>query len=125
MGGMKTRTLVVALLLLAMMQSPVAAAENTPERQSKNARKILVFLGSIGINDPDVKKFISRADSHIKNGYLTLSEERMAGGTLTLHYQLSNGIGVKNVELKFAPDNSNWQATARKDQVMVRYQYKF
>jgi len=121
---MNTNRLVVALLLLSMVGNQAQAAE-TPEHQSKNARKILHVLGTIGINDPQVKSFISGIDKNVKDGYLQLHEEKIAGGTLTLHYELKPGVTSKQIELKFVPDNSNWVATARPKEVMVRYNYKF
>jgi hypothetical protein len=121
---MDWKRLVVALLLLASLGRPVQAADD-PEHESKNARKILAMLGSFGINDPSVQSFISGIDSHIKDGYLTLDEHRIASGTLTLHYQLSKSVTSRQLELKFALDDSHWQATARPNAVMFSYQYKF
>jgi len=122
---MCTRRLVVVTLLLATVATPAYAADPA-EPQSKNARKVLAVLGTIGINDPQVKSFISGIDKHIKNGYLQLAEERVAGGTLVLHYDI-NGTKItsKQIELRFTPDDSNWVATARPNEVMVRYSYKF
>jgi hypothetical protein len=121
---MSTKRLVAALLLLATVGKPAAAAE-TPEHDSKNARKVMAVLGSVGINDPRVASFITGIDKHIKDGYLTLDERRIAGGTLVLHYELSSSVSSRQLELRFTPDNSNWVATARPNEVMVRYHYKF
>jgi hypothetical protein len=121
---MFTKQLIVALLLSATVGNPAAAAED-PEHQSKNARKVLAVLGTIGINDPEVKSFISGIDKHVKDGYLMLDERHIAGGTLVLHYELKPSATARQLELKFTPDNSNWVATARPNEVMVRYSYKF
>lgn len=117
----------MALLLLTMLQQNAAAAAEPDknEHQSKNARKVLILLGSLGINDPDIKNLISKADGRIKGGYLTLAEERVAGGTLKLHYQTGTNIGIKRMEIQFTPDNSDWRAFARTDRVMIEYKYKF
>lgn len=122
---MSTKRLVVALLLLTILENPAAAAD-TPEHQSKNARKVLAVLGAIGINNPEIKELVEKVDANIdQEGYYTLAQKKVPGGTLTLHYQLGNGINTKQIELQFAPDDSNWRATARTNQVMINYSYKF
>jgi len=122
---MCTRRLVVVTLLLATVVTPAYAADPT-EHQSKNARKVFAVLGSLGINDPQIKSFISDIDKHVKDGYLHLAEERIAGGKLVLHYEIKGAkVTSKQIELRFTPDDSNWVATARPNEVMVRYSYKF
>lgn len=128
---MNTIRLAVALLLLTAMTGVAAADDKIQtgnplaEPQTKKVRKIYVILNSIGVNSPEVKQFIESVDARVDNGYLMLREERVANGTLTLHYELSGGLRAKQIELRFTPDDSNWQATARPDAVMVNYKLKF
>lgn len=128
---MNTR-LVVALLLLNLLGNPAAAAE-TPEHQSKHARQLLAALSAAGINHPDIKEFVSNVDSHIDDGYLTFAERDVPGGKLKVRYQLNpsyilgtqSGAMSKRVELNYAPDNSNWEATVGVDRALVTYRVKF
>ncbi len=130
---MSTKGLIVALLLLATLGNPAAAAE-PPEHESKNARKLLAALSSMGINDPDITNLASTIDEHIDEGYLNLAERDVPGGKLALRYRLSSSSvpgdtssrgGIKRVELHYAPDNSRWEASAAPDLLMVKYNYKF
>ncbi len=116
--------LIVVLFLLVPVGNQAQAAE-PPEHQSKNARKILTVLGSVGIEDTTIKSLVKDMDTRIKNGYLTLTEEKLPGGKITLHYELAGGLRAKQLELRYTPDNSNWRATARPDGVMVNYSYNF
>ena len=114
---MNTKRLVVALLLLAMGANTATAAD-THEHKSKNARKVLAALSSVGLDNSQIKAFIENIDANTHDGYYTLAERRVPGGKVTLHYELGNGVNSKQVELQFAPDNSNWRAIARPDRVM-------
>ncbi len=116
--------LVVAVLLLTGLTGAAEAADN-PEHNSKNARKALIVLGAIGADTKEIRNFVENIDSRIENGYLTLAEEKIAGGTIKLHYELGSGVKLKRIELRFTPDDSNWVATARPDRVMINYTYKF
>jgi hypothetical protein len=141
---MSRMRLVVGCMLLAAIPG-VAAAEDlltsktdqdspaiivdptrAPHAQhTKKTRKVEILLGQLGLNSKEVMKLVSEVDARVDKGYLRLAEERVPGGTLTLHYDLSGGVRAKQIELKFQPDDSNWQATARPNAVMVEYKYKF
>lgn len=116
-------TLVVAALLLALPQ--VAQAAEKPDRRSDNARKVMVLLGAIGVDSNDAKSFVNDMNSRIEDNTLNIAKDRVGEGTLKLHYRLGQGLRLKNVELQYAPDDSNWKAVARPDSVMLNYQYKF
>ena len=117
------KTLVVAALLLTSL-SKVAVAAELPKHQSKNADRILVVLNSIGVNDPQVKEFIDKVDSHVDDGYLTFSEQKTSQGKITLHYLLDGKLSSREVELKFVPKNSAIEYTATVNQLMVGYHFK-
>lgn len=120
------KTLIILLSTLAATGGPAAAAESeNGDFQSKKARKIIEYLNTLGINDPHIKFLIEQADARTKDGYLTLSEEKIPGGNLKLRFEYGNGLGIKRMELQFTPNDSNWQAIARTDRVMVNYNYKF
>jgi len=116
---------VVAALLLMSLVSIAAAAENL-EHQSKNAQKLIATLDSVGINDQDVKNFITETDSHVDHGYLYLSQEKVMGGNLALRYQLGSMPSSRHVELNFTPEDApHIQLNARTDMVRVGYHLDF
>jgi hypothetical protein len=121
---MKIRKLVVAALLLTALPGMATAAED-PEHHSKNARKTLVVLSALGMDHPDLVNFVGTVDERVDGGYLRLAEEKTMGGTMTLHYELSGGVRAKQVELKFTPDDSNMEYTARPNGVMANYKFNF
>ncbi len=121
---MFTRALVVAALLLTGSVRVAVAAEE-PEHQSKNARKIVVMLASMGISHPDVVGLVQTVDNHMDKGGLRIAEERFGDNTAILRYRPQNGLGLKNMELKFTPDNSNFEITAHTNSVRINYGFKF
>ncbi len=116
---------VVAALLLMVVPEMAVAAQDEPEHKSKNARKALIILGHMGVDSREVREFVQTIDSRIEGDYFTIRKERIENGTIRLHYRLGEGVRLKNIELQYAPDNSNWTATARPDSVMLNYSYKF
>lgn len=126
---MNRKALAITAFLLTITGGMANAAENpeiqSPEHQSKNARKVLTMLTAMGLDDPGIKSFIGDVDKRVDNGYLRIAEERTMGGTLKLHYELSGGITGKQAELRFTPDDSNFQYTARTNAVMVKYELHF
>jgi hypothetical protein len=116
---------VVAALLLVVTPNMAVAAEDEPGQKSKSARKALIILGHIGADSKEVRNLVEKIDSRIEGDYFTIGKERVENGTIRLHYRLGEGVSLKNVELQYAPDNSNWNATARPDSVMINYSYKF
>ncbi|MGE0755106.1 MAG: hypothetical protein AB7L92_08115 [Alphaproteobacteria bacterium] len=117
-------TLVVAALLLASQPEGAIAADK-PDKRSENARKVTILLGALGVNSNDAKSLVQNIDSRIEDNTLNIAKDRVGPGTLKLHYRLGEGVSLKNVELQYAPDNSNWKAVARPDSVMVQYKYNF
>lgn len=129
---------VVAALLLAFIITNVATAAENPEHftkladakfKSKKSEKILKMIKAVGISDPDITNLVNQMDERTKDGYLTLHQEKIdggtLGGTLSLRYELHSGVKVKQLELRYAPDNSNMEYTARKSAVMANYKFKF
>lgn len=117
---------VVAALLLVISPGVADAAEDEPGQKSKSARKALVILGHMGVDSKEIRSLVNEIDSRIEGDYLTFAKERLAdSGTIRFHYRLGEGMKLKNIELQYVPDNSNWNATARPDSVMVNYTYKF
>lgn len=122
--------LVVASLLLTTVTEVARADDFLPRDPSaqpkiEKSRKIDIFLNAIGANGTEVKRLVDAVDGRVHDGYLHLGEERVPGGKLVLHYELSGGVRAKQLELRFTPDDSHWQATARTDAVMVNYKLKF
>ncbi len=104
----------VALLLLAFLGNPAAAAEPT-ELQTKNprtivdvpetaaaprkessskARKVLQLLGTMGVDHRELRGLVRTVDARIDNGYLRLSEQRIPNvkGKVTFRYRLSGSV---------------------------------
>ena len=116
---------VAALLLSTQWAVAAAAGNDDPEQRSKHARKALAVLAAVGMNDPELLSLVDSIDRNVDDGYLKLTEDRVMGGTMTLHYELSGGVTGKQLELKFTPDDSNFNYTARPNAVMAAYSYKF
>lgn len=121
---MSTRLLVVAALLLTGTAKAATAADE-PEHVSDDARQVLVLLGHMGIESSELKEFAEYVDQKVYNKRFHIAEERMMDGTLQLNYRLSGGVGIKQMELRFTPDDSRIEATASTDRVMVRYKIEF
>ncbi len=127
---MDKKRLVAASLLLATLADVALADDNKTgtslmQPQTKKVRKVEVILNSLGINSAEVRQFIDAVDERVEGGYLNLAEDRIAGGRIVLHFQLGGGVTAKQLELKYTPDNSNWEATARTNAVMVNYRLQF
>jgi hypothetical protein len=125
--------MLIAVASLAIEINVAVAAEN-PEHFSKDAgvslkqkraEKVLLMMKSLGISDPDITAFIREIDGRSKNGHLLLSEEKIAGGTLSLRYALEPKISAKQIELLYAPENSNTEYSVRTNSVMMNYKLKF
>lgn len=141
------------MLLVAFLGNPAAAAETTelqkktsdtgaaaleteaaaPRPKSKNAEKVLVLLGNIGINNRDVHNLVDTVDSRVDKGYLRFSEQQITEqGKLTFRYRLKGSVdpvwsqtnkqGIRRLELNYSPgEDSRWQATATRKYVVVNY----
>jgi hypothetical protein len=116
--------LVVYTALLTTLPGMATAADE-PEPQSQKARKTLIVLSALGMNHPDIIKLVDSVNERVDDGYLRLYEEKTMGGTMTLHYELSGGVRSKQLELKFTPDDSNMEYTARPNAVMANYKFHF
>lgn len=126
----------MAALLLTNLGGIAAAAEET-EHRSKSAQKVIVLLGSMGINSKEVRDFVTKVDAEVdvRNGYLNLAQREMPGGaTLALRYRLGNKHykdprSSKRLELALTPPEdstfSNFEIKARTDSISVNYRYKF
>ena len=134
---MKNYCLVVAALLLAQPANVAVAAE-FPEQDhaydltdagdkhtSKKARKVLVLLRAIGVNDPDVMEFVQGVDARSQDGYLTLHEEKLESGSLKLGYAMEGKVGIKQMELRYEPEDSHMTYSARPTGVLAQYKVKF
>lgn len=117
-------SLVVAALLLMGMSTTAEAADQQSER-SENARKAMILLGAIGVNSNDAKALVEDLDARIEDQSVNFAKERIGSGTLKFHYKLGNGVSKDNLELQYAPDDSNWKATASPEAAMVHYKYTF
>ncbi|MDX1975733.1 MAG: hypothetical protein SFT92_08700 [Rickettsiales bacterium] len=146
------RLLVAVLLLTCLGQVAVAAAAerddvflNTPvakralyeppktakKMKSEKTQKALIVLGAIGINSTDALDFIQMIDDNIEDGYFWIAERPLGGGSLMLRYQLDKKSDIysykdkRQIELRYVPENSNFQAYARPDRVVIEYKLKF
>ena len=115
--------LVASLLLIGL--ADVAAAADVPEHNSPNAQKLLATLNMVGINNQDVQQFINNADSRVEHGYLYMAEGDAMGGKLSLRYELGGGVGSRQMELRYAPDDSHMQVTVRTNIALVGLHYEF
>lgn len=131
---MKRVSVVVAALLLVMIENHVAVAVEPPEHKSKYANanlkqkkveKILEMLRSIGISDPRITKFANEIDNRRRDGYFLLYEEQTTVGNLSLRFVTEGKIGIKQLELHYAPEDSHMQYSIRKNAAMVNYKYNF
>jgi len=98
-----------------------------PEQKSKSARQLLATLDSVGINNEEVKNLIAQADARVEQNYFYFDEQPAMGGKLALRLNLNTSDTTdpmgknKLLELNYAPNDSQFQVTARTDGVMVSY----
>lgn len=83
------------------------------------------MLASMGINDPEIAEFVGYVDRQIDHGRLKIAEEHVAGGKLSFTYRVDPKIHHKNFEIKFTPDDSNFEAVASTDGIMLNYRLQF
>lgn len=133
----KILAVVAALLLIQLVElveTSVATAAENPEHltkradvslKQKKAEKFLMMMKTIGISDPNLTALVRMVDSNTKNGYLTLHQEEIAGGTLSFTYKLEPKVGVKHLELLYVPKDSHIEYRARTNSMMVNYKLKF
>lgn len=130
----KKLAVVAALLLVSPVVTDVAAAAENPNHlnkdagashKQKRAEKILLMMKALGISDPDITALVHDIDKRSRSGYLMLHEEKISGGSLSLRYTLEPRISTKQIELHYAPDNSNTEYSVRTNAVMVKYRLKF
>lgn len=123
-----------ALLLIQPIIASMAAAAENPEHKHQNAKenlkqkkaeKLLMMMEAIGISDPDIKEFVYKVNGRMQDGYLMLHQEEIAGGKLSFRYQLKPRVKAKQLELKYVPDDSNFEYTARTNSIMVNYSFSF
>ncbi len=135
----KLLAVVAALLLiqLTIILCVAAAAEN-PEHldkyanapiKQKKVEKLLAMLRSIGISDPQITSFANEINERHKDGYFMLREERietpMSEGNLTLRYATDRGVGIRQLELNYSPDDSHTEYSIRSNSAMVTYKLHF
>ncbi len=130
----KILAIVAAFLLFQPIGATVAMAAEYPEHLSKNvdatlkqkkAEKILLMLKAIGISDPDIREFAYKVEERTKDGYLMLHQEEVIGGKLSFRYKLKPNVSVRQLELQYVPDDSNFEYTARTNSVMMNYKFNF
>lgn len=120
--------LIVAALLLGNLES-IAAAADVPEHQSKNARKVIATLNSIGINSKDVRNLIEAADARVDRNYLYLNEQEGMGGKIALRYRLNSNNTAKSLgmnrklELHYAPKDSHLEVNVHTNGIMASYHW--
>lgn len=120
---MNTKLVVAALLLT--VTGEVALAADPPEHPSKNARPALVLLAQLGLDNAELVEFADYVDQKIEKDRFHIAQDRYYGGTLEFNYVLSGKPHPKQLELRYAPDNSNFEATAGTDRLLVYYRLKF
>jgi len=121
---MRTGKKIILAIIVSFAIPSFALADTTDTPQSKKAKRLNATLQAMGLNDPTVMKLVQEVNNNVKDGYLSLYEERVPGGHVTLHYELK-GVGIKQTELKFTPDDSNMAYTARTNAVMASYELHF
>ncbi len=131
---MRIISVVVAALLLVMIENHVAVAAENLEHKSKYANanlkqkkvdKILEMLRSIGISDPEITKLANEIGNRRGDGYFLLHEERIESGNISLRFATEGKIGIKQLELHYAHENSNMQYSIRKNAAMMNYRLNF
>ncbi len=121
----RNRLVVAAALLVSFANSANAAPKN--EHKVRNAQKLIATLEKFGINDKDLKEFITTADSRIANdGYLSLRETHTMGGTLALRCDTRGLPSARKFEIRYTPDNMpEVNVIARTNIIVVRYHLDF
>lgn len=114
----------LASFLLLCTNAQNANAEEVQEL-SKNSKKIIIIMNSVGLNNKDLHQLVHYVDSRVDDGYFNITEEQVVGGKISLQYELGTKIGTEQFQLKYAPENSNFEYTARTNAVMVNYNLKF
>ncbi|MEZ5691540.1 MAG: hypothetical protein R3D71_07740 [Rickettsiales bacterium] len=126
--------IVVALLLDLLIWSDVAIAADKNRHSSENVKvelkrkkmeKLLIMMNTVGVDNPKIISFIQIVNKHTKDGYLTLHKREMYDGTLSLRYKLSPKINSKQIELRYVPDDSNFEYSAKTNSLMVNYKFRF
>ena len=134
----KMLAVVAALLLIQPTIIGVAAAAEDPEHldkyagaplKQKKVEKLLAMLRTLGISDPQITSFANEINDRHKNGYFMLRQERietpMSEGNLTLRYATDRGVGIRQLELNYTPDDSHTEYSVRTNAAMVTYKLHF
>ena len=122
---MRNRLVVAAALLISLTVS--ANAAEMPEHKIRNAQKLIATLDKVGINNKELRDFITDTDSHIdKNGFMSLRESNVMGGKLSLYCDTKGLPTTRKFELRYAPtDAPHVNVIAHTNMVEVRYHLEF
>jgi hypothetical protein len=123
---MKSYRLTVALLLVSGLLNGAAAGDDLKQiKASKKAKAINAYLEKIGLNNPHILKLAQGVNARMENGALRLAEQKYEKGRVVLLYDVGRGFGTKQLQLKFQPDNSNFEYTATPKSIMMNYSFSF
>lgn len=115
----------VMLLLMTGITSSAAADDRLEEPSKKKAKKIVTYLAKVGLNDPRIAEFASSVSERMEDGKFRLAEEHYQLGRVVMFYPAKPKFGVKHLELKFQPYESNGEFTATTKSLMYNYRFEF
>lgn len=122
------RISVVALLLVSGLTFDAAASER-PGNASDNAKKIRAYLETVGFNNPRITQLSNVVNERVEqdeNGrYLRLAEERFEHSRMVLHYEMKPKIGIRQMQLKYQPDNSHSEVAISTQGAIYSYRFHF
>lgn len=122
-----TRTLLTAALLLVsgLVNGAAAGDDLNKIKASKKAKAVSLYLEKLGFNDSRVKRLTNELNERLEGDYLRLGEEKFEYGRVVLFFEVEPRVTSKQIQLKFQPDNSNFEYTASTRGLMVNYRYEF
>ncbi len=123
---MKSYRITVALLLVSGLFNSAAAGDDLKQIKAyKKAKAINAYLEKIGLNNPYILSLAQGVNARMEKGAIRLAEQRYKTGRVVFFYDVSNGLGTKQLQLKFQPNNSNFEYTATPKSIMMNYSFSF
>lgn len=99
---------------------------------------MFAVLGSIGLNNKDVRDFVDEVDSRVDKNFVNFAERKTpGGGKFKLRYNmgprtsltgpnLGGRLSTRRFELSFQPsETSHFEYTAGTNRLMVNYHLEF
>jgi len=97
--------------------------ENT--EKTKNAQKVIAFLGAAGIYSDTMKDVAYFIDARSDDGYLNITEEELGMVKINLQYEMTKP-SIENIQVKLTTEElPSWQVKATPRGAFLNYRYEF